>query len=75
MAYSLSSAAQKENVSTFFRPIKTAMVMHIKQLDGLYAAFRESTLLNILLSDLSRKSGVILATRKSDDRIVASRRV
>jgi hypothetical protein len=51
------------------------MVMHIKQLDGLYAAFRESTLLNILLSDLSRKSGVILATRKSDDRIVASRRV
>ncbi len=66
----MSSAAQKEKVSTFFRPIKAITVTHIKQMYELYAGFYENTSLDIFLSDLSKKSGVILVTRKSDDRIV-----
>lgn len=66
----MSSAAQKEKVSTFFRPIQAVTVTHIKQMYELYAAFYENTSLDIFLSDLSKKSGVILVTRKSDDRIV-----
>ncbi len=66
----MSSAAQKEKVSTFFRPIQAVTVTHIKQMYELYAAFYENTSLDIFLSDLSKKSGVILVARKSDDRIV-----
>ena len=66
----MSSAAQKEKVSTFFRPIKAVTVTHIKQMYELYAAFYENTSLDIFLNDLSKKSGVILVTRKSDERIV-----
>lgn len=66
----MSSSARKEKVSTFFRPIKAITVTHIKQMYELYAAFYENTSLDIFLSDLSKKSGVILVTRKSDDRIV-----
>lgn len=66
----MSSAAQKEKVSTFFRPIQAVTVTHIKQMYELYAAFYENTSLDIFLSDLSKKSGVILVSRKSDDRIV-----
>jgi hypothetical protein len=65
-----SSANKKEKVSTFFRPISAVTVSHIKQMYDLYASFYENTSLDIFLSDLSKKSGVILVTRKADDRIV-----
>ena len=67
---SMSSTAKKEKVSTFFRPIKSVTVGNIKQMYDLYAAYYENTSLDIFLNDLSKKSGVILVTRKSDDKIV-----
>jgi hypothetical protein len=66
----MSSVNQKEKVATFFRPIRAITVTHIKQMYELYAAFYENTSLDIFLNDLSKKSGVILVMRKSDERIV-----
>ena len=66
----MSTTAKKEKVSTFFRPIKAITVTHIKQMYDIYSSFYENTSLDIFLNDLSKKSGVILVTRKSDDRIV-----
>jgi len=66
----MPSSAKKEKVSTFFRPIKAITVTHIKQMYDIYSSFYENTSLDIFLHDLSKKSGVILVTRKSDDRIV-----
>jgi hypothetical protein len=66
----MSATAKKEKVSTFFRPIKSVTVSNIKQMYDLYAAYYENTSLDIFLNDLSKKSGVILVTRKADDKIV-----
>jgi len=66
----MSSTAKKEKVSTFFRPIKSVTVSNIKQMYDIYANYYENTSLDIFLNDLSKKSGVILVTRKSDDKIV-----
>lgn len=66
----MSSTAKKEKVSTFFRPIKSVTVSNIKQMYDIYASYYENTSLDIFLNDLSKKSGVILVTRKSDDKIV-----
>lgn len=66
----MSSTAKKEKVSTFFRPIKSVTVGNIKQMYDIYASYYENTSLDIFLNDLSKKSGVILVTRKSDDKIV-----
>lgn len=62
--------SRKERVSTFYRPINGLTVTHIKQMYDLYASFYENTAMDIFMSDLSKKSGVILLTRKSDDKVV-----
>ncbi len=66
----MSTTARKEKVSTFFRPIQAITVTHIKQMYELYSSFYENTSLDIFLNDLSKKSGVILVTRKADDKVV-----
>ena len=66
----MSTTARKEKVSTFFRPIQAITVTHIKQMYELYSSFYENTSLDIFLNDLSKKSGVILVSRKEDNRIV-----
>lgn len=66
----MSSPAKKEKTRTFFRPISSITVSHIRQMYDLYAQYYENTSLDIFLSDLSKKSGVILVERKADDRLV-----
>ncbi len=66
----MSSSAKKEKVSTYFRPIKAVTVSNIKQMYDIYASYYENTSLDIFLDDLSKKSGVILVSRKADDKIV-----
>lgn len=66
----MSSSASRDKVSTFFRPISAVTVTHIRQMYDLYAGFYENTSLDVFLNDLSKKSGVILVTRKADDRVV-----
>ena len=66
----MSTSAKKEKVATYFRPIRAITVNDIRQMYDLYASFYENTSLDIFLSDLSKKSGVILVSRKADDRIV-----
>lgn len=66
----MSSPAARDKVSTFFRPISAITVTHIRQMYDLYAGFYENTSLDVFLQDLSKKSGVILVTRKADDRVV-----
>jgi len=57
----MSAKIKKEKVSTFFRPISSVTVSNIKQMYDLYAKYYENTSLDIFLTDLSKKSGVILA--------------
>ena len=66
----MTSTTRKESVNTFYRPIQGITVTHIKQMYDLYASFYENTSLDVFLHDLSKKSGVILVTRKSDDQVV-----
>jgi len=66
----MSTSAKKEKVSTYFRPIKAVTVSNIKQMYDIYASYYENTSLDIFLNDLSKKSGVILVSRKADDKIV-----
>lgn len=66
----MSSPANKEKTRTFFRPISSVTVSHIKQMYELYSQYYENTSLDIFLSDLSKKSGVIIVERKADDRLV-----
>jgi hypothetical protein len=66
----MSATSKKEKVSTFFRPISSVTVTHIKQMYDLYAKYYENTSLDVFLTDLSKKSGVILVTRAVDDQIV-----
>ncbi|MES2090857.1 MAG: hypothetical protein V4532_12880 [Pseudomonadota bacterium] len=66
----MSAIIKKEKVNTFFRPIRAVTVTHIKQMYDLYAKYYENTSLDVFLSDLSKKSGVILVTRAANDEIV-----
>jgi hypothetical protein len=66
----MPSPAKKDKTRTFFRPISSVTVSHIRQMYELYAQYYENTSLDIFLSDLSKKSGVILVERKADDRLV-----
>lgn len=66
----MSAKIKKEKVNTFFRPISSVTVSNIKQMYDLYAKYYENTSLDIFLTDLSKKSGVILVTRAVDDQIV-----
>ena len=66
----MSSSPARDKVTTFFRPISAVTVTHIRQMYALYAGFYENTSLDVFLNDLSKKSGVILVTRKADDRVV-----
>ena len=66
----MSATIKKEKVSTFFRPISSVTVTNIKQMYDLYSKYYENTSLDIFLTDLSKKSGVILVTRAVDDQIV-----
>lgn len=66
----MSATVKKEKVSTFFRPISSVTVSHIKQMYDLYSKYYENTSLDVFLTDLSKKSGVILVTRAVDDQIV-----
>jgi hypothetical protein len=66
----MTTTTRRESVSTFYRPIQGITVTHIKQMYDLYASFYENTALDVFLQDLSKKSGVILVTRKSDEKVV-----
>lgn len=66
----MPAPANQDKVSTFFKPISGITVTNIKQMYDLYASYYENTSLDIFLNDLSKKSGAILVTRKSDDKIV-----
>jgi hypothetical protein len=66
----MSSTAKQEKVSTFYRSIDGVTVTNIKQMYDLYSTYYENTSLDIFINDLSKKTGVILVVRKSDDRIV-----
>lgn len=66
----MSSAPNQEKTYTFYRPIKSVTVSDIKQMYDLYSSYYENTSLDIFLNDLSKKTGVILVTRKSDGKVV-----
>lgn len=66
----MSSTNRRESTCTFYRPVRAITVQHIKQMYELYASFYENTSLDVFLNDLSKKSGVILVTRKSDEKVV-----
>lgn len=66
----MPETSRKELVNTFYRPIQNITVTHIKQMYDLYASFYENTALDVFMHDLSQKSGVILVTRKSDEKVV-----
>lgn len=66
----MSAVLTKEKVHTFFKPIRAVTVTQIKQMYDLYARYYENTSLDIFMSDLSKKSGVILVTRAINDEIV-----
>jgi len=63
-------AHNKEKTRTYFRPIDSVSVAHIRQMYALYETYYENTALDIFLSDLSKKSGVILVERASDNQLV-----
>lgn len=66
----MSSSAKQEKVTTFYRPLKWITVSNIRQMYELYASYYENTSLDVFLADLSKKTGVILVVRKSDDKVV-----
>lgn len=66
----MQANSRKERVSTFYRPINSLTVVQIKQMYDLYASFYENTAMDIFMNDLSKKSGVILVARKSDEKVV-----
>ena len=66
----MPDTSRKELVNTVYRPIQNITVTHIKQMYDLYASFYENTALDVFMHDLSQKSGVILVTRKSDEKVV-----
>lgn len=66
----MSSPTQKDSTRTFFRPISSVTVSHIRQMYDMYSRYYENTSLDIFLADLSKKSGVILVERKSDGQLV-----
>jgi hypothetical protein len=66
----MSTATRKEKTHTFFQPIDRVSVTHIKQMYELYQSYYENTSLDIFINDLSKKSGVIMVTRKADDCLV-----
>jgi len=66
----MSTAALKEKTRTFYQPIDRVTVTHIKQMYELYQSYYENTALDIFINDLSKKTGVIMVTRDSDDHLV-----
>ncbi len=66
----MPSPVKKEKTRTYFRPISSITVSHIMQMYQLYAQYYENTSLDVFLSDLSKKSGVILVERAADERLV-----
>lgn len=67
----MSSPSNKTDAcGTCYRSIDAIPVRMIRQMYELYAKYYERTSLDIFLQDLSKKSGVILVYRKSDDVIV-----
>ena len=62
--------APKDPVRTYFCPINRIGAKDIQQMYVLYSSFYEQTSLDIFLTDLAKKSGVILVERKADGRIV-----
>ena len=62
--------AKKDPVRTYFVPINRIGANDIRQMYALYSSFYENTSLDIFLTDLAKKSGVILVSRKEDGRIV-----
>lgn len=64
------STAHTEKTRTFYQPISRITVTHIKQMYELYQSYYENTALDIFINDLSKKTGVIIVTRKSDDQLV-----
>lgn len=66
----MPSTHSRESTRTLYRPVRTITVSHIKQVDELHVSLYENTSLDIFVNDLSKKSGVILVTRKSDERAV-----
>ncbi|MBI5334239.1 MAG: hypothetical protein HZB72_06560 [Burkholderiales bacterium] len=62
--------APSKKTSATYRPIHAVSVASIRQMYAIYEKYYERTSLEIFLRDLSKKSGVILIQRKSDDEIV-----
>ena len=65
-----NTQAPKDPVRTYFCPINRIGAKDIQQMYVLYSSFYEQTSLDIFLTDLAKKSGVILVERKADGRIV-----
>lgn len=59
-----------DKAGTCYRSINSITVSNIRQMYDLYSKYYERTSLDIFLRDISKKSGVILVYRKSDDQIV-----
>jgi hypothetical protein len=66
----MSLPNKKDKTRTYFRPISSVSVSHIRQMYELYEQYYENTSLDIFLKDLSKKSGVILVERTSNDQLV-----
>ena len=62
--------ASSKKTSATYRSIDAISVASIRQMYAIYEKYYERTSLEIFLRDLSKKSGVILIQRKSDDEIV-----
>lgn len=64
----MSSANNK--TGTCYRSIDSVTVSNLRQMYELYSKYYERTSLDIFLQDISKKSGVLLVYRKSDEKIV-----
>lgn len=62
--------APSKKTGACYRSIDSISVSNVRQMYDIYSKYYERTSLDIFLRDLSKKSGVILIHRKSDDQIV-----
>jgi hypothetical protein len=65
-----TTPAQKEQISTHYRPIRTVSVTGIRQLYEVFAACHDNPSLDVFIRELGQKTGVIVMVRESDHRIV-----
>lgn len=63
-------SAHAEPIRTRYRPIRSVSVTGIRQMYEVFAACHDEAALDVFIRELGRKTGVILMTRTSDDRVV-----